>query len=144
MRVTIDGPSRNAKIKVNETLPIGGIERLGFALLKKTKNRREFMRKVEILWIDEYLEFELENLPTTVNGGFAPWRVEEFLKLARLHPEFHIVTCIEPSLYINAFVKGGMTYHLAEGDPDPRLVFDQFDKLDQHYLHLLNSGQKEF
>ncbi|MGE0171362.1 MAG: hypothetical protein AB7T49_01190 [Oligoflexales bacterium] len=85
---------------------------------------------------------ELEEFPTTVFGGFAPWRVSEFLRLAKLHPEFHIVSCLEPHLYINAFVKNAQTYYLAQGDANPILVHDLYDKLDIHLLQVLNSGCK--
>jgi hypothetical protein len=97
----------------------------------------EFRRRIDILWEPDYEDLELEEFPTTVSGGFAPWRVEEFLRLARLHPEFHTVSCIEPDLFINTFVWGAMTYHLAQGDSDPKLVYDPDRKLDAHFLQTL-------
>ena len=105
------------------------------------KNSREFRRRVDILWALDYEELELEEFPTTEFGGFAPWRLAEFLALARMHPELHIVSCIEPNLYVNAFVKGSQTYYLAQGDADPKLIHDLYNKLDLHLLQSLNSGR---
>ena len=84
----------------------------------------------------------LEEFPTTVFGGFAPWRVKQILKLVRRHPEYHIVTCLEPDLYVNTFVPNAQTYFLAEGDRDPRLIFDPQCKLDESFLYSLNSGRR--
>lgn len=84
----------------------------------------------------------MEEFPTTVFGGFIYWRREEFLRLAELHPEYHIVTCIEPKLYVNGFVSNGLTYFLAEGDSDPNLIHDPDLKLDESLLYSLNSGDK--
>ena len=81
--------------------------RRGLPLLKNFRNIKdsgEFRQLVEMLWADDYDDLELESFPTTVFGGFAPWRVEEFLRLAKLHPEYHIVSCIEAGLYVNQFV----------------------------------------
>jgi len=118
-------------------------ERNGRArLYKNIKSRREFDRRVDILWEGDYEERELEEFPTTVFGGFAPWRVDDFLRLASRHPEYHIVTCIGPELFINAFVKGALSYFLAEGDSDPKLIHDPYDKLDVYLLHSLNSDRK--
>jgi len=112
-------------------------------MFRNIKDSGEFRSIVEILWADDYEEFELESIPTTVFGGFAPWRIDEFLLLARRHPEFHIVSCIEPGLYINSFVKGAQTYYLAQGDADSTLVHDLYGKLDTHLLHTLNSGRSK-
>jgi hypothetical protein len=112
------------------------------AEFKNIKDYIEFQRRVDTLWEPDYEELELEEFPTTVGGGFAPWRVEEFLRLARLHPEFHIVTCIDTDLFINSFVWGALTYYLAQGDADPKLVHDPYDRLDAYFLQTLNSGRK--
>jgi len=111
-------------------------------MVKNIKNYSEFRRRVEILWADDYQDRELEAFPVTVCGGFAPWRAYEFLRLARLHPEYHIVTCIEPEIFVNAFVTNALMYYLAEGDADPKLIHDPHDKLDAYFLYTLNSGRK--
>jgi hypothetical protein len=111
-------------------------------MFKNIKNRIAFLRRVDILWEPDYEELELEEFPTMMDGGFAPWRIDEFLRLAKLHPEFHIVTCIDSSLYINNFVWGGQTYHLAQGDADPHLVHDRYGRLDMQFLQSLNSERK--
>ena len=114
---------------------------LGDNVFRNIKDDGEFRQLVDMLWEGDYEDLELESFPTTVFGGFAPWRVEEFLNLARSHPEYHIVSCIEPGLYINSFVKGAQTYYLAQGDADPKLIHDIYDKLDTRLLHVLNSGR---
>lgn len=111
-------------------------------MFKNIKSFHEFTRRVEILWAPDYEDRELEEFPTTAFGGFAPWRLEEFLRLARLHPEYHIVACVKPDLYINSFVGGAQTYYLAEGDADPKLVHDLDNRLDEHFLQSLNSGRR--
>jgi hypothetical protein len=111
-------------------------------LYRNVKNHLEFIRLTDLLWADDYEDLELEEFPTTVFGGFAPWRVAEFLRLAKLHPEFHIVSCVEPNLYVNAFIKGAQTYYLAQGDPDPKLIHDPYNKLDALFLQNLYSGRK--
>jgi len=111
-------------------------------LFQNIKDHREFRRRVDILWEGDYEEFELEAFPSTTFGGFAPSRVREFLRLAKMHPEFHIVSCIEPDLLVNSFVSGAMLYYLAQGDPDSNLVHDLHQKLDAHFIQSLNSGRK--
>jgi hypothetical protein len=111
-----------------------------YILYKNIKNRREFNKLVDILWAPDYEDRELEAFPTTAVGGFAPWRVYEFLELAKQHPEYHIVSCIEPDLHVNAFVKNALTYYLAEGDSDPCIIHDPYNKLDASFLQALNSG----
>lgn len=111
------------------------------SLFKNIRSFREFTRRVEFLWAPDFEDRELEEFPTCVTGGFAPWRLREFLNLAKLHPEYHIVVCIEPDLYVNAFIAGAQSYHLAEGDSDPSLVHDPNDRLDAHFLQSLNSGR---
>lgn len=112
-------------------------------MFKNIKNFSDFTRQVEILWIPDYEDRKLEIFPCTVTGGFTPSRIDDFLKLARLHPEYHKVVCIEPNLYVNAFVKGAQTYHLAEGDADPKLIHDLNSKLDTYFLQSLNSGRNK-
>jgi len=111
-------------------------------LFKNVKNYIEFRRRVEALWADAYEDRELEEFPSLPNGSFGPERVEELLRLARLHPEYHILSRIRPDLYINSFVKGAVSYFLAEGDSDPKLIHDPYNKLDIHYFHSLNSGRR--
>jgi len=113
----------------------------GIPLFKNIKNYIEFRRRVETLWADDYEVRELEEFPSLPNGGFTPERVKEILCLARLHPEYHILSRVRPDLYINTFVKGAVSYFLAEGDSDPKLIHDPYDKLDTHLLHSLNSGR---
>jgi hypothetical protein len=110
------------------------------AMVKNIKDYIEFHRRVEILWASDFEELELEEFPTTAFGGFAPWQVDEFLRVAKLHPEFHIVSCIEPELFVNRFVNGAMIYYLGQGDSDPNLVHDAYGKLDLLLLQTLNSG----
>jgi len=109
-------------------------------MFKNIKDHREFRRKVDILWEGDYEDLELEEFPTTVFGGFVPSRAGEFLRLVKMHPEFHIVSCIEPDLLVNNFVRGAMIYYLAQGDSNPKLVHDLYEKLDAHFLQSLNSG----
>jgi hypothetical protein len=112
-------------------------------MFKNIKDYHEFHLRVDILWVPDYEDLELEEFPTTASGGFEESRLEEFLHLAKLHPEFHVVSCIDPDLIINTFVWGALTYHLAQGDADPKLVHDLYDKLDIHFLHTLNSGRNK-
>lgn len=107
---------------------------------KNIKSMREFKNRVEMLWSDDYEERELEAFPSSVLGGFFSWRRDEFLALARLHPEYHIVTCLAAKIFVNGFVEGGITYYLAEGDRDPAIIYDPDDRLTVHDLHALNSG----
>jgi hypothetical protein len=93
-------------------------------LFKNIKNRTEFRRQVEILRLPHYEDFELEEFPCCPLGGFFLSRVECILRLVRLHPEYHIVTCVKPSLLVNGFVANGQTYYLGAGAKDPNLVHD--------------------
>ena len=113
----------------------------GVPLFNNIKNYIEFRRRVETLWADDYEERELEEFPSLPNGGFAPGRVKKLLRLVRLHPEYHILSRIRSDLYVNTFVKGAVSYFLAEGDSDPKLIHDPHGKLDAHFLHTLNSGR---
>jgi hypothetical protein len=94
------------------------------------------------LWHGDYEDRELEEFPTNVLGGFAYWRREEFLRLARLHPEYHIVTCIKSDLFVNGYIETAHSYFLAEGDSDPKLIHDPNLQLDAYLLYSLNSGDK--
>jgi hypothetical protein len=107
---------------------------------KNIKSMREFKSRVAMLWSDDYEERELEAFPSSVLGGFFNYRRDEFLALARLHPEYHIVTCLSDRIFVNGFVEGGQSYYLAEGDPDPTLIYDPDHSLDLHSLYSLNSG----
>jgi len=111
-------------------------------LFKNIKNYIEFRQRVETLWADDYEDRELEEFPSLPNGGFAPDRVDEILRLARLHPEYHIMSRIRPDLCVNTFVKGAVSYFLAEGDSDPKLIHDPYNMLDACFLHFLNSSRK--
>ena len=113
-------------------------------MFKNIKDRNAFKKRVEILWEDDYITRELEELPTTVFGGFAPWRTMAFLRMAKLHPEYHIVSCVGPNLYVNSFVRNAQTYFFAEGDTDSKIIHDPFDRLDASFLYSLSSGLSRF
>lgn len=113
-------------------------------MFKNVANFQDFLSRVELLRAPDYDERELPASPSSFFGDFFPWRVEEVLALRREFPEYHVVVCIEPQLYINAFVENALGYYLAEGDPDPSLIHDPFERLDRHFLQSLNSGRNRF
>jgi len=107
------------------------------------KSRKEFRARVEILWHPDYEDMELEEFPCIPSGSFLPDRLEVLLRLARLHPEFHIVSYVGSGIYMNGFVRNARSYCLAQGDADPKLIHDQYDALDAQFLQSLNSGNNK-
>jgi hypothetical protein len=108
----------------------------------KNLSYREFQNQVEILHLDDYSDLELEEFPCTPLGGFWEARISEILRLVRLHPEYHIVSCVNPDLFVNAFVRGSQAYYLARGNHDPKLIYDPHGEFDAHFVYSLNSDSK--
>jgi hypothetical protein len=107
------------------------------------KNFREFMDRVELLWSPDFDDLELEEQPCTPFGGFHADRLDVYFRLASVHPELHMITCLRPSLFVNGFVKGGQAYYLGQGDSDNKLIHDPQGRLDIELLHSLNSGRNK-
>jgi hypothetical protein len=109
-------------------------------MFKNIEDFRNFRRRVQILLEPYILERDIPLLPDSFFGCFSPRRLNEVMSVCCENPEFHIVSCIEPELFINGFIKNALIYYLADGDSDPNLVHDPHRILDVHLLQALNSG----
>jgi hypothetical protein len=109
-------------------------------MYKSLKGYWEFQDQVGVLRLDDYSALELEEFPCSPAGGFWEARIDAMFRLLRLHPEYHVVSCVAPHLYVNAFIGGAQAYYLASGDPDPNLIYDPRKEFDAHFIYSLNSG----
>ncbi len=112
---------------------------IDLVMFKRTKNFSEFARRVEILWDFHYAEREHMILIESVFGAFNPRRIDELMAFKKQHPEYHIVSCVEPGVHINTYIPNSVCYYLGEGESDPLLISDAMRKVDAHYIQSRNA-----
>ena len=68
---------------------------------------------------------ELKNLgidSCDQHGHFFPKRAAELIQFCKQNHEYHIVSYM-PNMKINKFIPGASLYFLANGDPNPQLLY---------------------
>lgn len=105
-------------------------------------NRRDFKQRVMLLDAVDQESLDLKILPETVAGLFNYDVLPNLLKICRENPELHIVSVVDHTVLVNRCVPGADYFFLAEGDNDPRLIFDPGLVVDALVLQSLNSTFK--
>lgn len=103
-------------------------------------NYHNFMRRIGSLRFWDYEERDLELCPD-FGSMFEADELTKVLQLARLYPEYHIISAVQADLFVNFYVEGAAGFLLGEGDADPKLVFDSYGVFDEHFLHSWYSGR---
>jgi len=80
-----------------------------------------FMRRTGV--ISDYDElFALGLFHDSILGGFYRDNVDELRMFCSQHPEYHIVSVVNANCYLNRFAPGAVSFYLADGDTNKRLV----------------------
>lgn len=108
----------------------------------RTPNFNEFCDRVRMLYEPQFVERNLPSLPDWFFGDFRESRLPDILRIVQEYPEYHIVSCVKPEVYVNGFIRFADAYYLAEGENNSKLIYDPGHWLDVHSLQSLNSGKR--
>jgi len=89
--------------------------------MKFTHSSSEFMKVVGIIHGDIKIK-ALGLEPCCITGDFCRAHVEPALEYCKNNPDFHIIS-FNRNGYFNRFVEGSSSYGIAEGDPNPHIVY---------------------
>ena len=66
---------------------------------------------------------DLGLVPDNMLGMFDGSMVDELRMFCNKHPEYHIVSVLTSNYKLNRCALGGVTFYLADGDSDKRLIY---------------------
>lgn len=87
-----------------------------------------FFKRVGKVWKYDELRF-LDLDPHMLTGQFWCDRVQSLIDFCESNKEYHIISSVDGKVY-NKFVPKACHYYLADGDADPKLVFELWSGLD--------------
>ena len=67
---------------------------------------------------------ELGLSPCGLLGEFTMPQASELLEFCNANSNYHIVTLLNPNVYLNRYTSAGRIFRLANGDSDKSIIFD--------------------
>ncbi len=58
-----------------------------------------------------------------LRGIFPPQNSAELINFCKKNPEYHIVSYVNSNMKVNKYIPGASFYFLADGDPNPQLLY---------------------
>lgn len=63
--------------------------------------------------------------PCGLLGEFTKKQVTQLLEFCTKNPDYHVVTLLNPNVYLNRYTLAGRIFRLANGDSDKSVIFDE-------------------